>query len=66
MDHHTLILVYSFYKKLICNSHTKFQVATIIGTLQTICTSYNKNSTEGYVAPGKEHVSVTYNCNSYS
>ena len=24
----------------------------------------NKNSAEGYVAPGKEHVSVTYNCNS--
>ena len=25
-----------------------------------------KNSAEGYVPPGKEHVSVTYSCNSYS
>ena len=24
----------------------------------------NKNSAEGYIAPGKEHVSVIYNCNS--
>ena len=26
----------------------------------------NKNSAKGYVAPGKEPVSVTYDCNSYS
>ena len=26
----------------------------------------NKNSAEGYVSPGKEHVSMTYICNSYS
>ena len=26
----------------------------------------NKNSAAGYVAPEREHVSVTYNCNSYS
>ena len=26
----------------------------------------NKNSAEGYVAPGKDHVSMTCNCNSYS
>ena len=26
----------------------------------------DKNSAEGYVALGKEHVLVTYNCNSYS
>ena len=26
----------------------------------------DKNSNKGYVAPGKDLVSVTYNCNSYS
>ena len=26
----------------------------------------NKNSAKGYVAPGKDHVSRTCNCNSYS
>ena len=34
-------------------------------TQQTII-NINKNSAKGYVAPGKEHVSMTYIRNSYS
>ena len=26
----------------------------------------SKHSAKGYVEPGKEHMSMTYNCNSYS
>ena len=32
---------------------------------ETTILIYNKKVAEDYVAPGKEHVSVTYNCNSY-
>ena len=32
----------------------------------TTINSQDKNSAKGYVAPMKDHMSMTYNCNSYS
>ena len=37
-----------------------------IFVFNALSTRDDKNSAEGYVAPGKDHVSMTCNCNSYS